>query len=449
VSNVIGGGILFTPPQVAAMVPDPGLFLLTWVVGGALAFTGAMAYAELAALRPKAGGEYVYLDAAYGRLAAFLTGWTSFVAGFSGAIAASSVVLAFYLGRFVPIAGDSRPLLTVPLPFVPLTISPQTVIAVAAIWLMSFVHIRGGGPGRLVGNVLASLKVAALLLFIALGFSFGTGSAANFTASAGAQAAGPWLFALIPVLFTFAGWNAASYVAEEIRDPGRNVPRSLAIGTLAVIAIYLLLNALYLFVMPVGDLAKVRGSVLDVIADRLLGAAAGDIMGAVSIVSLLAGISAMTFAGPRVYYAMARDGLFFPSAGKVNPVYHTPARAIVAQGVWSTLLVLSGGATALTTYTGFAITLFNGIAVLALFILRRREPDAPRPFRTFGYPWAPGLFAVVSLLIVANALWTDLLGPLLGGAPLGPSAAGLLVIALGLPVYAWFTRSMVSAKEGA
>jgi APA family basic amino acid/polyamine antiporter len=446
VSNVIGGGILFTPPQVAAMVPSPGLFLLTWVVGGALAFTGAMAYAELAALRPKAGGEYVYLDAAYGRLAAFLTGWTSFVAGFSGAIAASSVVLAFYLGRFVPIAGDSRPLLTVPLPFVPLTISPQTVIAVAAIWLMSFVHIRGVGPGRLVGNVLASLKVAALLLFIALGFSFGTGSAANLTATAGTPAPGPWLFALVPVLFTFAGWNAASYVAEEVRDPGRNVPRSLAIGTLVVIAIYLLLNALYLFVVPVGELARVRGSVLDVIADRLLGTAAGNVMGAVSIVSLLASISAMTFAGPRVYYAMARDGLFFASAAVVHPAYRTPARAIVAQGLWSTLLVLSGGAMALTTYTGFAITLFNGVAVTALFVLRRREPAAARPFRTFGYPFAPGLFAVVSLLIVGNALWTDLVGPLLGGAPLGPSAAGLLVIALGLPLFAWFTRSAAPVR---
>jgi APA family basic amino acid/polyamine antiporter len=449
VSNVIGGGILFTPPQVAAMVPSPGLFLLTWVVGGALAFTGAMAYAELAALRPKAGGEYVYLDAAYGRLAAFLTGWTSFVAGFSGAIAASSVVLAFYLGRFVPLAGDSTPLLTLPLPLVPLTISPQTLIAVAAIWLLSLVHIRGVGPGRVVGNVLASLKVSALLLFIALGFSIGTGSTANLTASAGTPAASPWLFALIPVLFTFAGWNAAAYVAEEIRDPERNLPRSLAIGTLAVIAIYLLLNALYLFVVPVGDLAKVQGSVLDVIADRLLGAAAGDIMGAVSIVSLLASISAMTFAGPRVYYAMARDGLFLRSAAKVHPDYRTPALSIVAQGIWSTLLVLSGGATALTTYTGFAITLFSGIAVLAVFILRRREPDAPRPFRTFGYPFAPGLFVIVSLLIVGNALWADLISPLMKGTPLGPSAAGLLVIALGLPLYAWFIRSGVSVKSTA
>jgi APA family basic amino acid/polyamine antiporter len=449
VSNVIGGGILFTPPQVAAMVPSPGLFLLTWVVGGALAFTGAMAYAELAALRPKAGGEYVYLYAAYGRLVAFLTGWTSFVAGFSGAIAASAVVLALYLGRFVPIAGDSTPLLTLPLPLVPLTLSPQSVIAVAAIWLMSLVHIRGVGPGRLVGNVLASLKVSALLLFIALGFSLGTGSTANLTASAGTPAASPWLFALIPVLFTFAGWNAAAYVAEEIRDPGRNLPRSLAIGTLAVIAIYLLLNALYLFVMPVGELAKVQGSVLDVIAERLLGAAAGDVMGAVSIVSLLASISAMVFAGPRVYYAMARDGLFFRSAGKVHSGYRTPARSIVAQGLWSTLLVLSGGATALTTYTGFAITLFSGIAVLAVFVLRHREPAASRPFRTFGYPFAPGLFAAVSLLIVGNALWADLVVPLLKGAPLGPSAAGLLVIALGLPLYAWFVRSGVPVKSSA
>lgn len=446
VSNVIGGGILFTPPQVAAMVPSPGPFLLTWVAGGALALTGAMAYAELGALRPKAGGEYVYLHAAYGRLAGFLTGWTSFVAGFSGAIAASSVVLTFYLGRFVPVAGDPRPLLTVPLPFVSFTISPATVIAVAAIWLMSLVHIRGVGPGRVVVNVLAVLKVAALLLFIALGFSFGTGSAANLNASAGTPTAGPWLLALIPVLFTFAGWNAAAYVAEEIREPGRNVPRSLAIGTLAVIAIYLLLNVLYLFVVPVGDLAKVQGSVLDVIADRLLGAAAGDVMGVVSIVSLLASISAMIFAGPRVYFAMARDGQFFRSAAKVHPAYRTPAQSIVAQGIWSTLLVLSGGAAALTTYTGFAITLFNGIAVLALLTLRRREPDAPRPFRTFGYPLAPGLFALVSLLIVGNALWADLVLPLTSGTPLGPSAAGLLVIALGLPAYAWFARA--AAREG-
>ncbi|HUF23021.1 MAG TPA: amino acid permease, partial [Vicinamibacterales bacterium] len=447
VANVIGGGILFTPPIVAAAIPNPWWFLAAWLAGGALAFAGAMAYAELAALRPRAGGEYVYLDAAYGRLAAFLTGWTSFVAGFSGAIAASAVVLAFYLGRFVPIAGNDTPFLTIPLPFVPLTISPQSVIAIAAIWLLSWIHLRGVGPGRLVGNILAGLKVSALLLFIALGFAFGTGSMGNLAETAGPVVPSSWLFALIPVMFTYAGWNAASYVAEEIRDPGRNVPRALAIGTGAVIVIYLLLNLLYIYVVPVGELAAVEGSVLDVIADRLLGENAGHIMGVVSIISLAASISAMVFAGPRVYYAMARDGLFFRRAAVVHPRYRTPAAAIVAQAVWSTLLVMSGGAVALTTYTGFAVVLFSGVAALALFVLRRREPDAPRPFSTIGYPVVPAIFVLASLAIVVSALWTDLVQPLMAGTELGPSAAGLLVIALGLPLYAAFRLKGQRAED--
>jgi basic amino acid/polyamine antiporter, APA family len=435
VSNVIGGGILFTPPQVAAAIPHPWLFLGVWVAGGALAFAGAMAYAELAALRPRAGGEYIYLRAAYGRLAAFLTGWTSFVAGFSGAIAASAVVLAFYVGRFVPAAADTTPIFTIPLPWVPLIFSRQSVVALAAIALMSWIHLRGVGPGRLVGNLLASLKVSALLIFIALGFSIGDGSASNLQQAAGQVSGAAWLLALIPVMFTYSGWNAAAYVAEEIRDPGRNVPRALALGTAAVIAIYVLLNLLYLFVLPVGQLAQVRGSVLDVIADRLLGQMAGNVMGIVSIISIAASISAMTFAGPRVYYAMAQDGLFVPAAARVHPRYKTPAVSIIAQALWSGLLVLSGSASTLTSYTGFAVVLFAAIAVGALFVLRRREPDAPRPFRALGYPVAPAIFTVVMALIVMNALWNDLFAPIIHGQPWGPSAAGLIVIGLGLPIY--------------
>jgi APA family basic amino acid/polyamine antiporter len=440
VSNVIGGGILFTPPQVAASVPNSWFFLSTWVAGGLLAFAGAMAYAELAALRPRAGGEYVYLRAAFGRLAAFLTGWTSFVAGFSGAIAAAAVVLASYVGRFVPAADDDTPLLVIPLPFVPLTISRQALVALAAIALMSWIHIRGVGPGRVVTNLLAGLKVSALLLFIALGFSFGAGSSANLVGGSGTVAGGAWLLALIPVMFTYAGWNAAAYVAEEVRDPGRNVPRALALGTLAVVAVYFLLNLLFLYVLPVDQLAKVRGSVLDVIADRLLGVRAGDVMGIVSIVSIAASISAMTFAGPRVYYAMARDGLFFRGAARVHPRYRTPAASIVAQSIWSGLLVLSGGANALTTYTGFAVVLFSGVAVVSLFILRSREPDAPRPFHAWGYPVAPAIFAVASLAIVTNALWADLVTPIRTGTPWGPAAAGLIIIGLGVPLYYFFRR---------
>jgi len=431
VSNVIGGGILFTPPQIAASVPSALLFLSTWAAGGLLAFFGAMAYAELAALRPRAGGEYVYLRDAYGPMAAFLTGWTSFVAGFSGAIATSAVVFALYLGRFIPAAGNDAALFT--LPIVPgtlqLTFSPQTICALVLVWGMALIHLRGVGPGTLVGNILATLKVSALVLFVALGFAVGEGRGANITQS-GAVTPANWLLALIPVMFTYSGWNAAGYIAEEIRNPGRNVPRSFALGTGAVVAIYLALNALYLYVIPIGELARVNGSVLDLVADRLLGGAAGNVMAVVALISLSASISAMTFAGPRVYFAMARDGLFFRRAADVHPQFRTPASAIVAQSVWSSLLLLSAQADALVNYTGFAITLFLGLAVAGLFILRAREPNADRPFRAVGYPIAPAVYTLASAMILANALWKD---------PV-PTFTGAAIMALGIPLYFWFRR---------
>jgi APA family basic amino acid/polyamine antiporter len=428
VSNVIGGGILFTPPLIAALVPNPWMFLGTWLTGGALAFFGAMAYAELATLRPRAGGEYVYLRDAYGPLAGFMTGWASFVAGFAGAIAASAVFFVIYLERFVPGAANDTPFFVVPIPFVPLSFSRLTLIAIAAVWLFALVHIRGVGPGRIVSNILATLKVTALLVFIALGLSIGAGSSANVQQAAGPVAATGFLLALVHVMFTYSGWNAAAYMAEEIRDPGRNVPRALALGTVAVIVIYLLVNILYLYVMPVGELAKVKGSVLDVIAEKLLGARAGDIMGAVSIVSLAAGINAWTFAGPRVYYAMARDGLFFQAAARVHPGFKTPAISIVAQALWASVLILTGSRDTLSVYVGFAITLFAGLAVAAVFVLRRREPNAPRPFKALGYPVAPAIFAIASLAIVLNAVVSD---PKTSGA-------GLIVMAAGIPLYLWF-----------
>ena len=432
VSNVIGGGILFTPPQIAASVPSAPLFLLIWAAGGLLAFAGAMAYAELAALRPRAGGEYVYLRDAFGRLAAFLTGWTSFVAGFSGAIATSAVVFPFYLARFVPAAADQTPLMVVPI--IPgtlqLTFTWQTLTALLLIWTLALVHLRGVGPGRAVGNVLAALKVTAFVGFIVFGFAFGAGEAARLTETAAPVQATSWLLALLAVGFTYSGWNAAAYVAEEIRNPGRNAPLAFALGTGAVIAIYLLMNALYLYVVPIDELARVDASILDFVADRLMGPTAGDIMAVVGLISLSASISAMTFAGPRVYFAMARDGAFFRRAASIHPRYKTPAVAIVAQTVWSSLLVLSAQADALVNYTGFSIWLFSGVAVTALFVLRWREPDAERPFRTWGYPVLPALYALCALAVVVNALYRDT----------GPTGAGALIILAGIPLYYFFRR---------
>jgi APA family basic amino acid/polyamine antiporter len=430
VSNVIGGGIFFTPILVAQLTGNARDMLLVWLFGGALAFAGAMAYAELAALRPRAGGEYVYLREAYGPLAGFLTGWTSFVAGFSGAIAASAIALAEYAGRFVPAAADPTPLLSVPLPFVPLVLSPKTAVALLVILALTLAHVRGLGPGRLLQNTLAVTKVAALAAFVLLGFAFGRGDLSHLGSEGAIRPAGI-LLALVPVMFTYSGWNAAAYVAEEVRSPGRNVPLALGLGTVAVVVIYLALNALFLFAMPVDDLAGVKQTFIDSIAAALFGFAAGNVIAAFTIVSIAASVSAMVLAGPRVYFAMARDGLFAAPAGRVHPRFRAPTSAIAAQAIWSAILVLSGTLSQLVSYTGFAVVLFSAVAVAALFVLRIREPEAPRPFRAWGYPWAPAIYVGASALIVVNEVIRN---------P-GPSAAGVLVIASGVPVYWWLTRT--------
>ncbi len=433
ISNVIGGGIFFVPIIVAQMVGSPTAIVWVWLLGGALAFAGAMAYAELSALRPRAGGEYVYLREAFGPLAAFLTGWTSFVAGFSGAIAASAVAVADYIGRFVPAAADTTPIVTLPVPFVPLIVSRRALVALVPIAVLAFIHIRGLGPGRIVQNALAGLKAGALAIIIALGFMVGSGGSATADSSTVVMTAVPvsgMLLALVPIMFTYSGWNAAVYVAEEVRNPGRNVPLALGLGTATVIVIYVALNALYLHVLGAPQLAALQGRLLDVVGERLFGVAAANAIGIFTIVSLSASISAMTLAGPRVYYAMAKDGLFLQSAARVHPRFHTPAAAIIAQAIWSTVLVLCGTLSQLVSYTGFAVVLFSAIAVVCVFVLRRREPDAPRPFRAWGYPWAPAIFVIACAAMVVNEMIRN-------GAT---ALAGVAVIVAGIPVYFFFAR---------
>jgi basic amino acid/polyamine antiporter, APA family len=441
VSNVIGSGILILPAVVAIIAPHPMAMLGIWALGGLLAFAGAMAYAELAALRPRAGGEYVYLREAFGPLAGFLTGWTSFVAGFSGAIAASAVSLAGYLGRFFPIAGDTTPIVSLPLGIFTLSISPQKLLALVAILGLSLIHTLGLGPGRVVQNALAVIKTLALLIFVAAGLTWGSGSFDHFTSGGESVPPSGWLLALIPVMFSYSGWNAAAYIAEEIRDPGRNVPRALALGTVCVVLVYLAMNVVYIYALPLAEMRNMSMRVVDIAADRLFGETAGNMMALVTLLIAAGSISAMVFAGPRVYYAMARDGLFLPGAARVHPSWRTPAAAIMAQGFWASLLVISGTFDQLALYTGFAVVLFATVAVTALFVLRRRYPNEPRPFRAWGYPLAPSLFVIIGWASVFNAIWRE---------P-GPSGAGLLIIAAGIPLYfllkGRFAKATAAATE--
>jgi APA family basic amino acid/polyamine antiporter len=429
ISNVIGVGIFITPGFVATLVPNRTAILGVWVLGGALAFAGALAYAELAARQPEAGGEYVYLREAFGSLAAFLTGWTSFVAGFSGAIAACGVGIALYLDRLVPGAGNATPLAAWHIGPLTVTLSIRAFVAMAMILAMAFVQMRGVGVGRVVQNSLTALKVTALIAFAVIGFIVaGVSGETAYSANEPIRASG-WLLALVPVMFSYTGWNAAVYVAEEIRQPVKNVPRALMIGTGVTVALYLALNALYLRVVPQDKFTGTM-AVGEVAAERLFGSAAGVLFAVVAIVIILSSLSAMTTAGPRVYFAMARDGVFVPAAARVHPRYRTPAFAIVAQAVWSSLLVLSGTFEQLLTYTGFGVILFSALAVLSLFFVRRTATQSA-VFRAWGYPWAPALFCIVGFAIVLNTIRE---------AP-GVASAGLVVMAAGVPMYWWVKRT--------
>jgi len=428
ISNVIGVGIFTTPGFVATLLPNRSAMLGVWVVGGALAFAGALAYAELAARRPEAGGEYVYLRESYGNLAGFLTGWTSFVAGFSGAIAAGGVGVGSYVDRLVPGLGSSEPFAVWHGGPLSVTLSPRALVAIVVIVALALIQARGIGPGRLLQNSLTTLKVVALFAFVAIGFVLSSRAAVPVYADP-PVAMTNWLIALVPVMFSYTGWNAAVYVAEEIRQPVKNVPRALMIGTFTVVTLYVALNALYLRVVP-QDLFAGKIGVGEVAAERLFGSAAGIVFAAVAIVIILSSLSAMTIAGPRVYFAMARDGAFLRSAGRVHRHYRTPAIAILFQAAWSAILVLSGTFEQLLTYTGFAVILFSSLAVLSLFLVRRSGAEA-MVFRAWGYPWAPAVFTIVGFAIVANTILE---------AP-GVASAGLGIMAAGVPIYWWLKRA--------
>src|SRR5262249_6014873 len=423
IANVIGVGIFTTPGIVASMVPHPGAVLALWFFGGLLAFAGAMAYAELAVRFPRAGGEYVYFRESYGPMMAFLTGWTSFVAGFSGAIAAGSVGCAVFLGYFVPWLAETRSLVQLPLGFYALSISPRTLTAIAVILVLSAVHARGLQTGRLLQNGLAGIKVIALVALIALGMASGHGSLGHL-AEGGSFRLSAWTAALIPVMFSYSGWNAATYLAEEIREPSRNLPRALGLGTVIVVLVYLGLNVVYLFALPIQrfDIHVAQNATA-----QLLGAGAASSLTALSALIMLSSVSAMIVAGPRVYYAMARDGLFFSAAARVHPRFRTPRTAIFAQALWSCALVLSGAFGPLLTYTGFAVVLFAGTAVAPLFVPRWKFAGERRAFSAGGYPVAPAVFCIASFLIVVSSLREQ---------PIA-SFAGLAIIAAGIPLFYW------------
>lgn len=405
IANMVGSGIFTTTGFMARDLGSPWRVLALWVAGGCIALAGALAYAELGAALPEAGGEYVYLREAYGPLPAYLSGWTSFFAGFSGALAAALFGFSAYLQRAlqgVMALPDAR------------------VVALATLWALTAVHVVGAGPGGKVQRVLTAATVVAIVVLVAAGFAAGDGSTANFLASAPAE--GSAAVSLIFVLYAYSGWNAAAYLAGEIHAPERGIPRALLCGTTVVMALYVALNALYLYALPIPQMAGVL-EVGERAVAALFGNAAARIVGGIIALAILSSASAMVLTGPRVYYAMAGDGLMPRRLGAVSPRFGTPAAAILLQSAWTSVLILAFGVfEPVVVYTGFAVTLFSAIAVAAVLVLRARRPMMQRPF---SMPAGVGLVAVyvsVSAWIVAHVLVNRPMEALLGLATVGAGA---------------------------
>jgi APA family basic amino acid/polyamine antiporter len=421
IASMIGTGIFTTTGLMLAQLGSGWLVLVCWLAGGGVALCGALSYAELATMMPRAGGEYVYLREIYGPWAGFLTGWTSFFVGFSAPIAATGVAIAAYLSA----AG-----------VIPQSWLAGKTIAIGAVVVLTVVHYCGVRLGTWVQNALTALKLALLGGLVAVGFAFGKGNAEFLAASSTFWASGhgdKLGLALLWVMFAYSGWNASAYIAEELHQPARALPRSLLFGTLAVMVIYLLVNLLLFFAAPATQLSGVV-AVGDVAVRRLFGEAAGAKLSILIAVALLSSLSAYVFIGPRVYYAMARDGLFFRFAARVHPRFETPAASILAQGACAVVMILSGTFEQLLTYIGFALGIFPWMAVAGLLWLRRRQPDRARPYRVWGYPLVPLLYLGAMAWILAISLLNR---------P-GPALLALATVAAGLPVY-WLTERSKSS----
>jgi APA family basic amino acid/polyamine antiporter len=453
VGTMIGSGIFIVSSPISREVGawGPGGLMLVWVLTGAMTLAGALAYAELAAMMPKAGGQYVFLREGLSPLVGFLFGWTLFAVIQTGTIAAVAVAMAKYLAVFFPALSDQifLSLGSIRLPgapdSIPLGISPQRLVAIASILLLTWVNGLGVTLGARIQTFLTVIKALALAMLVILGiliFRRADVVAANFGNFWGT---GDWTLAMLPVigaamvgsLFSSDAWNNVTFAAAEVRDPTRNLPRALALGTGLVTVLYILANIAYLSVLPFGGSAEgadalsrgIQYATQDRVASAavgvMLGAAGAAVMAGLIVISTFGCNAGLVLAGPRVYYAMARDRLFFRRAGALHPERRTPMFGLATQAVWASVLCLSGTYNQLLDYVIFASVLFYFLTTLSLFRLRRLQPDLPRPVKAFGYPVIPALYMVAAgalmlVLLVRKPLFTW---------------PGLVIVALGIPVY--------------
>lgn len=429
---VIGSGIFITTGIMAKTLPSASLILLAWLVGGLMVIAGALTYAELGAAMPEAGGQYVYLREAFGPMIAFQFGWMMFLVYMTGGIAGLAVAFAEYTGFFFPalslenvlwqsqfaIFGDTFTI----------TVSAGKLVGIGAIALLTFICIVGTRFGKILQNLFTVFKIVAILAIILLGFTIGKGTAVDFSLNpAGLDSmsiVSGFALALVAIFWAFDGWNNLTFVAGEIENPGKNLPRALIFGAVLVTVIYLLVNYVYLYALPIGQMSGVV-RIAEKSTGVLFGGATAAVISGIVLVSVFGSLNGSILTGPRIYYAMAVDGLFFKRVGRIHPKFRTPAFSLVIQAIWSSILTLTGSFEQLFTYVIFVAIIFWIIAAVAVFVLRKKRPDLHRPYKTWGYPWVPVLFIIASIGILINTVVEK---------PL-ESLAGMVFIVLGIPVY--------------
>jgi APA family basic amino acid/polyamine antiporter len=434
IGAVLGSGIFLTTGDIALSLPSQGWILLVWVIGGLITLTGALTFGELGASLPRAGGQYVYLKEAYGSLAGFLYGWAFFLIIQCGGVAALAVGFAEYLGYFIPSLSPQNYFLRFSFLSFNYQLSIGQIIAVTAIMSLTIINYFGLKSGSLVQNIFTTLKIGAVVLIVILGFSMGKGGNLNFQNFFSLEGFElNWLkafgVALIAVLWTYDGWYSVNCTASEIKNVKRNLPLGLILGTFSLISIYLLVNLVYLHALPINKIAGIR-RIAETAASSLFGPKGAILISATIMISIFGCLSATILYGPRVFYAMAKDKLFFNKLASVHPKYHSPAIAIIAQGVWSSILCLSGTYRELYEYVVFALILFFFFTGISVFILRWKRPELERPYRTWGYPIIPIIFIIINGWLFINTLQQQ---------PL-QSALGLIIIFTGLPAYFFWKR---------
>ena len=433
--SMIGSGIFIVSADIARQVDSPGLLMMVWLIGAALTIAAALSYGELAAAMPHAGGQYVYLREAFGPLAGFLYGWTLFLVIQTGTIAAVAVAFAKYTGVFVPWISAKNYLIGAG----KVGLTTQQLLAIVVLVLLTAVNTRGIRTGAMVQNVFTFAKVASLVALVGFGFLLGRNTQAveaNFTdfwrhADWGFNTIRLVGVAMVGALFSSDAWNNVTFTAGEVRNPKRNLPLSLALGVGVVSLLYLACNFVYLNVLTLDAIKTApEERVATAAASVMFGPVAVQLMAAAIMVSTFGCLNGMILAGARVYYTMARDGLFFKSVGALDPQRHTPVTSLGIQCAWAVLLTLSGTYGDLLDYVIFAVLLFYILTIAGLFVLRRTRPDMERPYRAFGYPVVPAAYIVVAGVIEVL---------LLAYKP-NYTFPGLVIVLLGVPVFFLWRR---------